>query len=300
MAIQFPCVACGQTLSVPLAAAGKNAKCPLCGSISSAPAAAQQTAAAATAPQRPASPTTAAANSTANTADALPPTRVLQPGDPTGLGGLLQELTQDDLLTKAERLAMEEKSDPLAPYLTNWRYHRDLLPVGPRPIAIWILGLLVGLLGLWRLYLVGRAAYTLYQASGLNAFNTLNPATEALILMTVLSLAIILLAAALLSQSSEGWWIAQIMISSQMTGWVLVIYRAAQAAEPMQLLAEGVLIVLIMLGIATLAYLNYRPVRENFRIHRPAWLGPLVSIPLGIACFVGLRLGTPYLFEYLR
>ncbi len=304
MAIQFPCAACGKTLSVPDAAAGKKAKCPACGAISTAPVAVASSPSPAVVAGSGGQTTPGGQpNSGLQPAAGVPlppPTRVLKPGDPKGLGGLLQELTPSDLQTKAERLALEAKEDPLAPYLKNWREYRDRPPVGPRPIPIWIISACIALFGLLQLYRTGQRVYLLYMEKGWDPFTTLNQTSVGLAIVGAIILAILLTAIGLLSQSQEGWWFAQIMINCWVVGWVVKIYKATRAAPPMEMLTEGLMILSILACIATMVYLNYKPVRENYRVQYRVWVGPLVAIPLGIALDVAFRYGIPELFKYLE
>jgi len=290
LAIRFECPECGKTLSVQDQLAGKKVKCP-CGAVVVA---------------NPSGPTAAVAKPTATpkrpgpaavqpqARSSVPVTRAAAPS--SDLGDLFDELTTTDLETRAQRTEAAANSpvkvDPLAAYRPEAKGRGRGKSSGPavdRPLG---LSILAGLAVLGILVALAGAAVAFGSPDTLQRGP--QPLDPSLIKLTgglLIGFAVmgLVLVFSLLTPQPWAWWFAIVFYSASV--WVRLINSVFEAQQGNAALAAGKAVGGVMVGAVVLGYLYQQKTRDFFSIKLAGWIGPAVSIPVGLAIGFGIILG---------
>ncbi len=307
MAIRFECPECGKTLSVQDQLAGKKVKCP-CGAVVVANAAGPVPA---VAQKRPAaSPSQTKAAPAAQPASLTGPAAVRPSGTagpqarPSGLAArgpapksdladLFDELTPTDLETRAQRseaaAGAPAKVDPLAAYRPATKGRSGGGSSGPtvkRPLGLKILA---GLAVLGIIGSLGGAAVAFFSPDTLQRGPEPIPANIIKLtggLLIGSSIIWMILVSALLTPQPWAWWFCNLVYSSNI--WFNLLNSFAEDNMPRAIgRATGGLLV----GAIVLSYFSKQNTRNFFGIKLAAWVGPVASVPAGLAIAFALIFG---------
>jgi len=305
LAIRFECPECGKTLSVQDQLAGKKVKCP-CGAVVVANAAGP---AAAVAPKRPApspsqtkaapgakpassaGPTTSRPTAPAPARPSVPAAR--GPAPKSDLADLFDELTPTDLETRAQRseaaAGAPAKVDPLAAYRPATKGRSGSGSSGPtveRPLGLKILA---GLAVLGIIGSLGGAAVAFFSPDTLQRGPEPIPANIIKLtggLLIGSSIIWMILVSALLTPQPWAWWFCNLVYSSNI--WFNLLNSFAEDNIPRAIgRATGGLLV----GAIVLSYFAKQNTRNFFGIKLAAWVGPVASVPAGLAIAFALIFG---------